>query len=56
MFLNYAEAANEAWGPDGMGTYAFSARNVIAAIRKRAGLTQPDNYLPLSPAKTICAN
>jgi starch-binding outer membrane protein, SusD/RagB family len=45
MFLIYAEAANEAWGPEGMGTYGFSARNVIAAIRKRAGITQPDNYL-----------
>lgn len=45
MFLNYAEAANEAWGPDGTGTFGFSARNVIAAIRKRAGITQPDNYL-----------
>jgi hypothetical protein len=45
IFLIYAEAANEAWGPDGMGTHGFSARNVIAAIRKRAGITQPDNYL-----------
>ena len=45
MFLNYAEAANEAWGPEGIGMYGFSARNVIEAIRKRAGLTQPDNYL-----------
>jgi hypothetical protein len=45
IFLIYAEAANEAWGPDGMGTNGFSARNVIAAIRKRAGLKQPDNYL-----------
>jgi hypothetical protein len=45
LFLIYAEAANEAWGPDGMGTNTFSARNVIAAIRKRAGITQPDNYL-----------
>jgi hypothetical protein len=45
IFLNYAEAANEAWGPEGMGTYGFSARNVIAAIRKRAGIAQPDNYL-----------
>ena len=41
----YAEAANEAWGPEGMGAYGFSARNVIAAIRKRAGIAQPDNYL-----------
>jgi hypothetical protein len=45
MFLIYAEAANEAWGPDAMGIFSFSARSVIAAIRKRAGITQPDNYL-----------
>ncbi len=45
IFLIYAEAANEAFGPDGTGTNGFSARQVIAAIRKRAGLSQPDNYL-----------
>jgi hypothetical protein len=45
IFLSYAEAANEAWGPDGMGSQPYSARTVIAAIRKRAGITQPDNYL-----------
>jgi starch-binding outer membrane protein, SusD/RagB family len=45
IFLIYAEAANEAWGPDGMGSHSYSARSVIAAIRKRAGITQPDNYL-----------
>jgi len=45
LFLIYAEAANEAWGPDGKGTNGFSARDVIAAIRERAGITQPDNYL-----------
>jgi len=45
IFLIYAEAANEAWGPDGTGANGFSSRNVIAAIRKRAGITQPDNYL-----------
>lgn len=45
MFLDYAEAANEAWGPTGMGTYTFSARDVIRAIRNRAGITQPDAYL-----------
>lgn len=45
IFLIYAEGANEAWGPDGMGTIGYSARNVIAAIRKRAGIAQPDNYL-----------
>lgn len=45
IFLAYAEAANEAYGPDGTGTFSFSPRTVIAAIRKRAGITQPDNYL-----------
>jgi hypothetical protein len=45
IFLIYAEAANEAWGPDGSGPNSFSARDVIAAIRDRAGIVQPDNYL-----------
>lgn len=45
LFLIYAEAANEAWGPDGKGDHAYSARDVIAAIRKRAGINQPDAYL-----------
>lgn len=45
LFLAYAEAANEAWGPDGKGSHSYSAREVIAAIRKRAGITQPDSYL-----------
>ena len=45
LFLAYAEAANEAWGPDGTGSNGYSARDVIAAIRQRAGITQPDNYL-----------
>ncbi len=45
LFLIYAEAANEAWGPDGTGTFGFSARNVIAAIRKRAGIAAADPYL-----------
>jgi len=51
MYLSYAEAANETWGPDGKGTNAFSARDVIAAIRKRAGITQPDNYLTSQTTK-----
>ncbi|MBV4358870.1 RagB/SusD family nutrient uptake outer membrane protein [Pinibacter aurantiacus] len=45
IYLLYAEAANEAWGPDAKGTHAYSAREIIAAIRKRAGIAQPDNYL-----------
>lgn len=38
MFLDYAEAANEAWGPKGTGTHSYSAYDVIKAIRKRAGV------------------
>lgn len=45
VFLNYAEAANEAWGPDGSGANGFSARDVIATLRQRAGIEQPDEYL-----------
>lgn len=45
FFLNYAEAANEAWGPTGKGAFDFSASDVLAAIRKRAGIRQPDAYL-----------
>lgn len=45
LFLAYAEAANEAWGPDGKGTNSYSAREIIAAIRKRAEINQPDAYL-----------
>lgn len=46
IFLIYAEAANEAWGPDGdQGGFGFTARDVIRTIRKRAGITQPDVYL-----------
>lgn len=43
-FLSYAEAANEAWGPDGKGQNAYSARDIIAKLRNTAGIT-PDNYL-----------
>jgi starch-binding outer membrane protein, SusD/RagB family len=45
IFLNYAEAANEAWGPNGTGPNSYSARDIILAIRKRAGIAQPDNYV-----------
>ncbi|MBN1926368.1 MAG: RagB/SusD family nutrient uptake outer membrane protein [Prolixibacteraceae bacterium] len=45
IFLIYAEAANEAWGPDGRGPHSYSARDIIAAIRSRAGIKQPDEYL-----------
>ncbi|MGV3764687.1 MAG: RagB/SusD family nutrient uptake outer membrane protein [Chitinophagaceae bacterium] len=47
MYLAYAEAANEAWGPMGTGSNAFSAYDIIKAIRKRAGvgLNNGDAYL-----------
>jgi hypothetical protein len=45
VLLNYAEAANEAWGPTGdPNTYGFTAKSVIGLLRTRAGIT-PDNYL-----------
>lgn len=44
IFLSFAEAANEAWGPTG-GPHGYTAKEVIAAIRSRAGIAQPDNYL-----------
>lgn len=47
IFLIYAEAANEAWGPQGKGTHSYSAYDVIKAIRKRAkvGTENGDAYL-----------
>lgn len=47
FFLNYAEAANEAWGPTNGGSNGFSAYDVIKAIRSRAGigLDNGDQYL-----------
>lgn len=45
LFLNYAEAANEAWGPTSASGNGFSAKDVIAAVRERAGIVQPDMYL-----------
>jgi len=45
VLLNYAEAANEVWGPDGdPNGYGFTAKSKIAELRSRAGLT-PDDYL-----------
>lgn len=44
LYLNFAEAANEARGPLVGGSNGFSAYDVIKAIRRRAGFVQ-DNYL-----------
>lgn len=47
IFLNYAEAANEAWGPTGQGSHNYSAYDVIKKIRTRAGVgtSNGDPYL-----------
>lgn len=37
MFLDYAEAANEAWGPQGTGSHGYSAYDVIKALHDRCG-------------------
>ncbi|WKN31494.1 RagB/SusD family nutrient uptake outer membrane protein [Porifericola rhodea] len=44
IFLVFAEAANELGGPD-LAINGISAREVISAIRQRAGISQPDAYL-----------
>ncbi|WP_300724614.1 RagB/SusD family nutrient uptake outer membrane protein [uncultured Bacteroides sp.] len=38
IFLVYAEAANDAWGPTGRGSHSYSAYDVIKAIRQRGGV------------------
>jgi hypothetical protein len=43
IFLDYAEAANEAWGPKASGSHGFSAYDVIKAIRQRAGVGGTDD-------------
>ncbi|ERM83585.1 glycan metabolism protein RagB [Rhodonellum psychrophilum GCM71 = DSM 17998] len=47
IYLIYAEAANEAWGPTTTGGNGYSAYDVIKAIRQRAGigLNNGDAYL-----------
>lgn len=43
MYLDYAEAANEAWGPKNANGRAYSAYDVIKAIRQRAGVGGTDD-------------
>ena len=45
LYLIYAEAANEAWGPDGDNGYGLTPKTVLEAIRQRAGISAPDSYL-----------
>lgn len=37
IFLDYAEAANEAWGPQGTGSHGYSAYDVVKALHNRCG-------------------
>lgn len=51
IYLIYAEAATIAYGADVASPYAgFTARDVIKAIRRRAGIEQPDAYASALPA------
>lgn len=43
IYLIYAEAANEAWGPVDAGGHGYSAYDVIRAIRQRAGIGVGNN-------------
>ena len=48
IFLAYAEAANDAWGPKGdQAGVGFTAYDVIKAIRERAGLATNEIGMPL---------
>lgn len=51
IFLAYAEAANEAWGPTGAGSNGYSAYDVIKAIRQRAGVGTDNGDPYLETAK-----
>ena len=49
IFLAFAEAANDAWGPEGDPTgIGFTAYDVIKAIRNRAGLGTDEDGRPLA--------
>ena len=38
LYLAYAEAANEIYGPKGTGTHGYSAYDIIKSLRSRAGI------------------
>ena len=52
MYLAYAEAANEAWGPQGNGGHGYSAYDVIRALRQRAGVGTSNGDAYLESIKT----
>jgi len=54
LWLNYAEAANEAWGPNenplGMSK---TSKVALGELRRRAGISQPDTYLENTAAAGV---
>lgn len=53
IYLAYAEAANEAWGPTSNGSHGYSAYDIVKAIRSRAGIGTENGEDPyLESAKT----
>ncbi len=41
ILLNYAEAMNEAYGPDNVGSYNITARQAVDMVRARANVQMP---------------
>ena len=41
ILLNYAEAMNEAYGPDSKGDFSMTAREAVNAVRARADVNMP---------------
>ncbi len=41
IYLNYAEAMNEAYGPDDSNSYGLTAREAINIVRSRTGVEMP---------------
>jgi hypothetical protein len=52
VLLNYAEAMNEAYGPDDPVAYGMTARQAITLIRTRAGLTG-NQSVPLANTQAL---
>ncbi|MEJ6979487.1 RagB/SusD family nutrient uptake outer membrane protein [Pedobacter sp. P351] len=52
LFLIYAEAANEAWGPLATGGNAHSAYDIIKALRTRAAVGTANNHAYLESIKS----
>lgn len=50
VLLNYAEAINEAYGPDNSAGFSLTAREALTLIRQRAGLTG-NQSVPLAKSR-----